>query len=363
MELGNLAKADEVKIIKFLQKIQVSNEISQKDFRRKVLMELDNVFGYEHTSFWLINKKLELHDPICINFDEQEYILCRYTEEFYKYDPFYPQNVPSKILFKKDLVRPKDLNLQNGRFNHEYTDFLSANYRVHHKLVLQFHDESGIFAGIGFFIPRHIDELDNKELLRLKTLAPFISRALSNKLAADALGCKNDMFELMVNQSQVGILTFDDYFKVHYSNPAAKEYCAELCDKQKQITSLESFLKQYFMDNVSPVWRFGLEKELLSNSLHKYTMKVIPTVKNGSSIYTVYLFPSLTTNRIDSWMPDDLTSREKEIIPMISMGLTNQEIADRLIISLSTVKSHVENIYRKFHVTNRTSLCSKLKDS
>lgn len=363
MGLGNLAKADEAKIIKFLQKIQVPPEASQRQLRKKILVELDNIFGYEHTSFWLINKKLDLHDPVCINFNEQEYILCRYTEEFYKHDPFYPQNVPSKVLFKRDMVRTKDLSLQNGRFNHEYTDFLAANYRVHHKLVLQFHDESGIFAGIGFFIPRQIEELDSKDLLSLKILGPFISQALSNKLAADSLGCKNDMFELMINQSQVGIIAFDDYFKVHYSNFAAQEYCMELCGKQRQLTYLESFIKQYFMDSGNPVWRFGLERELLSNAMRRYTMKLVASLKNGSSMYTVYLFPKLSAGRIDSRMPDDLTNREKEIIPLILGGLTNQEIAERLFISISTVKSHIENIYRKFQVTNRTSLCSKLKDS
>jgi len=48
-----------------------------------------------------------------------------------------------------------------------------------------------------------------------------------------------------------------------------------------------------------------------------------------------------------------LSSREVEIIGKLSGGLTNDEIADHLHISLFTVKTHLQNIYRKIKVTNR----------
>lgn len=48
-----------------------------------------------------------------------------------------------------------------------------------------------------------------------------------------------------------------------------------------------------------------------------------------------------------------LSSREVEIIGALSEGLTNDEIAERLHISLHTVKTHLQNVYRKINVTNR----------
>ena len=48
-----------------------------------------------------------------------------------------------------------------------------------------------------------------------------------------------------------------------------------------------------------------------------------------------------------------LTKREKEILKLIALGKTNDEIADRLSISTLTVKTHVSNIYRKINVPNR----------
>jgi DNA-binding NarL/FixJ family response regulator len=51
--------------------------------------------------------------------------------------------------------------------------------------------------------------------------------------------------------------------------------------------------------------------------------------------------------------PCPLSSRQQEIIQLISQGLGNKEIADRLNISTATVKNHVHNILRKFRVRRR----------
>jgi DNA-binding NarL/FixJ family response regulator len=48
-----------------------------------------------------------------------------------------------------------------------------------------------------------------------------------------------------------------------------------------------------------------------------------------------------------------LTHREREVLALIGEGLTNQEIADRLVIEVGTVKNHVHNILDKLHVSSR----------
>ena len=51
----------------------------------------------------------------------------------------------------------------------------------------------------------------------------------------------------------------------------------------------------------------------------------------------------------------DLTPREREILGLVAKGLTNEEIAERLFLSLSTVRLHVSNILLKLDAPNRTS--------
>lgn len=50
----------------------------------------------------------------------------------------------------------------------------------------------------------------------------------------------------------------------------------------------------------------------------------------------------------------DLTPREREVVQLLVEGKTNQEIADRLTVSLGTARLHVSNILGKFGVHNRT---------
>ena len=51
-----------------------------------------------------------------------------------------------------------------------------------------------------------------------------------------------------------------------------------------------------------------------------------------------------------------LTAREVEVARCISFGMSNPEISERLCVSISTVKKHLEHIYRKMGVNNRLSL-------
>jgi DNA-binding NarL/FixJ family response regulator len=51
-----------------------------------------------------------------------------------------------------------------------------------------------------------------------------------------------------------------------------------------------------------------------------------------------------------------LTQREKEILHLVSIGMSNQEIAGSLFISDHTVKVHISNILKKLQLNNRTKL-------
>lgn len=56
-----------------------------------------------------------------------------------------------------------------------------------------------------------------------------------------------------------------------------------------------------------------------------------------------------------------LTEREVEVLEQLSKGLSYEQIADNLFISYGTVRKHVENIYRKLEVNNRTGALDKGK--
>jgi LuxR family maltose regulon positive regulatory protein len=79
-------------------------------------------------------------------------------------------------------------------------------------------------------------------------------------------------------------------------------------------------------------------------------------------------------NNNKSWLPaipqppdvpsliEPLTPRERDVLQLIVAGHSNPEIAAQLVIALSTVKTHVKNIYGKLQVTNRFQAVVRTKD-
>jgi LuxR family transcriptional regulator, maltose regulon positive regulatory protein len=56
-----------------------------------------------------------------------------------------------------------------------------------------------------------------------------------------------------------------------------------------------------------------------------------------------------------------LSTREIELVRLLSQGLTNQELAERLFITVGTVKGHLHRIYGKLEVRNRTAAIAKAR--
>jgi LuxR family maltose regulon positive regulatory protein len=68
----------------------------------------------------------------------------------------------------------------------------------------------------------------------------------------------------------------------------------------------------------------------------------------------------LSTSRFPIVEP--LTKRERQILQLIAEGLTNKEIAQKLVISVGTVKVHAHNIYGKLDVSGRTQAIAKARE-
>jgi LuxR family maltose regulon positive regulatory protein len=63
-----------------------------------------------------------------------------------------------------------------------------------------------------------------------------------------------------------------------------------------------------------------------------------------------------------SHLPAPLSKREREVLQLLAQGLSNQQIAQELVITLDTVKRHIRHIFSKFGVCNRLQAANKAKE-
>ncbi|HYG16036.1 MAG TPA: LuxR C-terminal-related transcriptional regulator [Bacteroidia bacterium] len=57
-----------------------------------------------------------------------------------------------------------------------------------------------------------------------------------------------------------------------------------------------------------------------------------------------------------------ISRREYEVLELVAQGLTNQQVADKLFVSLNTVKTHMTNLFAKLEVNRRTQAIQRAKE-
>lgn len=118
--------------------------------------------------------------------------------------------------------------------------------------------------------------------------------------------------------------------------------------------------EEYFFKTLAAGAAGYVLKRAAANDL----LTAVHTIANGE----VFLYPSLAKKLVADYvgrveahedavpLAAELTPRENEVLGHIAAGLSNREIAERLIVSLSTVQTHYAHIIEKLNLRNRTEL-------
>jgi NarL family two-component system response regulator LiaR len=119
-----------------------------------------------------------------------------------------------------------------------------------------------------------------------------------------------------------------------------------------QIIALTSFQEDELVQNAMKAGAIGY---LMKNVSVRELEVAIRAANEGKMILSPEAAQSLVRATQQAAETEMLTAREQEILKLMVEGLNNAEIAERIVVSLSTVKYHISNILMKLGVDNRVA--------
>ena len=155
-----------------------------------------------------------------------------------------------------------------------------------------------------------------------------------------------------LNENQPDVLLLD----INLPDKSGIELCKEIHSlfPEIKILGLSSFNQQSF---ITKMIENGASGYLLKNAGKAEILEAVETVMKGGKFLSTGAEHSLEKAKSPD-MPV-LTRREKEVLKLIADGLTNNQIAEKLFISPTTVDTHRTSILSKFEVKNTANLIRK----
>lgn len=355
----NLSKQDYFKLLKFIDRAQ---HAKPEEFRQSVLTYLADIFSFDLTTFWLADSNGDMFDPVTLSVDRR--IIDMFQNQYYKYDPFYPKNLPSH-LSNKDLITIQDITTFKEYQNNIYYKEVLEPYKLPYKTMYVYRNHNGKILGASTFLrSENSNGFNLKDYSLIKTSLKYVSNLLANKLLLDNLDFQKNMFESLSNYSNTGLFIINGNYKVIYSNLASVDYCRNLLSSTSIGNPVDNFVKEFLYNN--NMWRYGLTTTLYSNENKAFSVKIVPQMEQQRKHHYFVIIQPINTEEPEETRAQDLfgilTMREREILIQVLKGCTNKEIANELFISLATVKAHIQSIFNKCNVSNRTALCYLFKN-
>jgi DNA-binding CsgD family transcriptional regulator len=363
-------------IYQFITKIHEAYfpDTSYNNYRRNVMSMLNAKFRFSKVSFVIFEdlKFRENYEPFlnidAINIDDkvyQEY----FNSCLYKIDIAYPKNIPSdireKLYFQKSVFTINDIMDPDEYEKTDYYRYFLKKYNLYYSLFLWLTVNNEELGCIRIYRSKEEGPFNKKDIEICSIINESIALGLKNHLKIETLLNDCEKFSNYMENFPLGLIILDGKYNYIDSNNIAERIFVDAVNKDIK------FFKEYFITNILPKINFRLyyKRELpdviVDGDLAFKISKVLSPIgiKEYYNIYVIKTsdLPPSKKNSLDEF--NTLSTREKEIIALVIQGFNNEEIAKSLFLSIYTVKTHIQNIYKKLGINSRISLVHKLSRS
>ena len=179
-----------------------------------------------------------------------------------------------------------------------------------------------------------------------------IRSILQNETAIEWMGHATNAASCLafIKQQTPDVMLMD----INLPDTSGIDLCKEVKEKYPAIyiLGLSTFNQQSFIEKMLAN---GASGYVIKNATQNELMEAIQTVVKGKQYLSFDAGLAMRKPDTENNIPI-ITRREKEILGLIAEGLTNNEIAQQLFISITTVETHRKNILAKFKAKNIASL-------
>ncbi len=345
--------------------------------RQKAFEALFRTIPSEGAVFFLPDGKGQFTHIKLIDLDR---IYCEYFKNyFYQFDPLHlTKGINTKIGSNRQVTT---FSYDSFLSTEYYNDFLKPQ-KIHHKLIVNLVAEEELHGRIVLTRPRRRNSFTRSEVLTVKTIAPYLAHALAHNNLRRKIRLNGTILDYIERQSSIGMILLDENLHLVYSNDMAEEAignltlsgsafdhnvklppqllkdCQEIKARLKDCPASGTTISRQTTIQGRDQTNFSITLRILDRGLDwegsRLLMVSIEKVLSAEE-------KSLAKINIQHIMDEfNLSKREIDVVELLFLGLKNAEIAQKLFVSEVTVKKHLQNIYEKVGVSNRTTLINRI---
>lgn len=347
---------------------QVSGAIGEcvgiDEMRGATLNKLGEALNSHRGNFFITqspNGHVKLNNCLSRGIDGK--FMQRYVERYHAEDPFL--NVFSgghPVITDQKIMPPSFIS-----GSEYYNDFLLPQ-SIRYELFIPLMSASRSLGFVCFFRSRHDRPFSRVDQAKASLIGSHLASSLDRTILHEQQR-RWEMFRdhLGANLTEKGVILLDGSLGTVFHNetfekisrrvepglasPGASKLLAEIKEGCRKLPQAPQSKNQGLS------WSFSFEdarsKAPASVKINVRLLCPQRAASNYVATLTIDDLPGRISLKLDH---RGISAREREVVSLVCRGLTNQQIAAKLFVSLNTVESHLKSIYRKLGAKNRSSL-------